>query len=261
MSKVPSNYSQQPWKSPIASSEQSAPNKPSRPGWLEIIVGLVVLAIVGFGVGSLLRRLGFDPVVYGLILTSWTGVATLTAFAVAVRLRIRSLNAFGVRPVSKRWLLIAIGVGLVAFVLKGLAVLGWIQITGNTKNVQGVYAEGGSAGVLSLVLATLFLGIVTPLGEELFFRGVVAKALLRYGSFIGVVGSTVNLCPLSWHQHRLSRSRSRGSRHCRGLPPQRLGLDCCHCSRRFQLAHNSGDGSCWHGLIGRIIWRLNQWQF
>ncbi|MFS0517427.1 CPBP family intramembrane glutamic endopeptidase [Nostoc sp. UIC 10607] len=191
MSKVPSNYSQQSWKSPIASSEQSAPNKPSRPGWLEIIVGLVVLAIVGFGVGSLLRRLGLDPVVYGLILTSWTGVATLTAFAVAVRLRIRSLNAFGVRPVSKRWLLIAIGVGLVAFVLKGLAVLGWIQITGNTNNVQGVYAEGGSGGVLSLVLATLFLGIVTPLGEELFFRGVVANALLRYGSFIGVVGSTV----------------------------------------------------------------------
>ncbi|RCJ27470.1 abortive infection protein [Nostoc sp. ATCC 43529] len=191
MSKVPSNYSQQPCKSPIASSEQSAPNKPSCPGWLEIIVGLVVLAIVGFGVGSLLRRLGFDPVVYGLILTSWTGVATLTAFAVAVRLRIRSLNAFGVRPVSKRWLLIAIGVGLVAFVLKGLAVLGWIQITGNTNNVQGVYAEGGSGGVLSLVLATLFLGIVTPLGEELFFRGVVANALLRYGSFIGVVGSTV----------------------------------------------------------------------
>jgi membrane protease YdiL (CAAX protease family) len=155
-------------------------------------VGLVVLAIVGFGVGSLLRRLGFDPVVYGLILTSWTGVATLTAFAVAVRLRIRSLNAFGVRPVSKRWLLIAIGVGLVAFVLKGLAVLGWIQITGNTNNVQGVYAEGGSGGVLSLVLATLFLGIVTPLGEELFFRGVVANALLRYSRpVIAVVGSTV----------------------------------------------------------------------
>ncbi|MCC5647450.1 CPBP family intramembrane metalloprotease [Nostoc sp. CHAB 5824] len=188
MSKVPSNYSQQPQHLPAASSVQL---KVSRPGWLEIIVGLVVLAIVGFVGVSQLKRLGLDPVVYGLILTSWTGVATLTAFAVAVRLRIRSLNAFGVRPVSKRWLLIAIGVGLVAFVLKGLAVVGWIQITGNTNNVQGVYAEGGSGGVLSLVLATLFLGIVTPLGEELFFRGVVANALLRYGSFIGVVGSTV----------------------------------------------------------------------
>jgi hypothetical protein len=130
-------------------------------------------------------------VVYGLVFTALSGVAGIARFAAAVRLRIRSLNAFGVCPVSKRWLLIAIGVGLVAFVLKGLAVLGWIQITGNTNNVQGVYAEGGSGGVLSLVLATFFIGIVTPLGEELLFRGVITNALLRYGPFIGVVGSTV----------------------------------------------------------------------
>lgn len=181
MSKVSSNH---PQKLPGG----FAPNRVSRPGWLEIIVGLVVFAIVGVGVGSQLKRLGLDPVVYGLVFTSLSGIA---GFAAAALLRIRSLSAFGVRRVSRRWLLIAIGVGLVAFVLKGLAVQGWIQITGNTNNVQGVYAEGGSGGVLSLVLATLFLGIVTPLGEELLFRGVVANALLRYGSFIGVVGSTV----------------------------------------------------------------------
>ncbi len=181
MSKMSSNH---PQKLPAA----FAPNRVSRPSWLEIIVGLVVFAIVGFGVGSQLKRLGLDPVVYGLVFTSLAGIA---GFAAAALLRIRSLSAFGVRRVSRRWLLIAIKVGLVAFVLKGLAVLGWIQITGNTNNVQGVYAEGGSGGVLSLVLATLFLGIVTPLGEELLFRGVVANALLRYGSFIGVVVSTV----------------------------------------------------------------------
>jgi hypothetical protein len=189
MSKVSSNHTQQPGKSPAASSVR--PNKVSRPGWLEIVVGLVVCAIIGFVGVSQLKRLGLDPGVYGLILTSWTGVATLTAFAVAVRLRLRSLSAFGVRRTSRRWLLIGVGVGLVAFVLKGLAVLAWIQSTGNTNNVQGVYAEGGSGGVLSLVLATFFIGIVTPLGEELLFRGVVANALLRYGPFIGVVGSTV----------------------------------------------------------------------
>lgn len=83
------------------------------------------------------------------------------------------------------------GADEVSFVLKELAVLGWIQMAGNTNNVQGVYTEGGSGGVLSLVLATLFLGIVTPLGEELLFRGVVTNALLRYGSFIGVVDSTL----------------------------------------------------------------------
>jgi hypothetical protein len=178
-------------KTPAASSELSAPNKVSRPGWLEIVVGLVVFAAVGFGVGPQLKRLGLDPVVYRLVFTSLSGIAGIAGFAAAVLLRIRSLNAFGVRRVSRRWLLIGVGAGLVAYVLKGLAVLGWIQITGNTNNVQGVYAEGGSGGVLSLVLATLFLGIVTPLGEELLFRGVVANALLRYGSLIGVVGSTL----------------------------------------------------------------------
>ncbi len=189
MSRVPSNYPQQPGKPSAASSVQ--PSKVSRPGWLEIIVGLVVFAIVGFGAGSQLRRLGLDPIIYGLVFTSLSGIAGIAGFAAAVLFRIRSLNAFGVRPVSKRWLLIAIGVGLVAFVFKGLAVLGWIQITGNTNNVQGVYAEGGSGGILSLVLATFFFGIVTPLGEELIFRGVITNALLRYGSFIGVVGSTM----------------------------------------------------------------------
>lgn len=183
MSKVSSNHLQQ-------TPDAIAPNQVSRPDWPEILVGLVVLAIVGFGVGSQLKRLGLDPVVYGLVFTALSGLAGIAGFAAAVLLRIRSLNAFGVRRVSKRWLLIAIGVGLFAFVLKGLAVLAWIQITGNTNNVQGVYAEGGGGGVLSLVLATFFLGILTPIGEELLFRGVVANALLRYGWFVGVVGST-----------------------------------------------------------------------
>jgi hypothetical protein len=184
MSKMSSNHPQKP---PAA----SAPNKDSRPGWSEIIVGLVVLAIVGFGVGSQLKRLGLDPVVYGLIFTALSGIAVIAGFAAAVLLRIRSLSAFGVRRVSKRWLLIGVRAGVVAFVLKSLAILGWIQITGNATNVQGVYAQGGSGGVLSLVLATLFLGIVTLVGEELLFRGVVANALLRYGPFVGVVGSTL----------------------------------------------------------------------
>jgi uncharacterized protein len=190
MPKVSSN-SPGSFPTPAAFSEQPAPNKVSRPGWPEIIVGLVVMAAVGFGVGSQLRRLGLDPVVYGLVFTSLSGIAGIAGFAAAALLRIRPLSAFGVRPVSKRWLFIGVGAGLVAFVLKGLAILGWIQIAGNATNVQGVYAEGGSGGVLSLVLATLFLGIVTPIGEELFFRGVVANALLRYGPFVGVVGSTL----------------------------------------------------------------------
>lgn len=187
MSQVSTDHPQKSRKPPGSSSAQ--PNEVSRPGWPEITIGLIVLAVVGFGVGSQLGRLGLNPVVYGLVFTALSGIAGIAGFTAAVQLRIRNLNAFGVRSVSKRWLLIGVGAGLVAFVLKGLAILAWIQITGDSTNVQGMYAEGGSGGILSLVLATVFLSILTPFGEELLFRGVVTNALLRYGPLIGVVGS------------------------------------------------------------------------
>lgn len=188
MSKVSSNHLQ---KLPASASEQPTPNRTSRPGWPEIIVGLVVYLIVGFGGVRLFEQFGLDPVVHGLILTAWTGVATLIAFAVAARLRIRSLSAFGVRRTSGRWLLIGVGVGLVAFVLKSLAILAWVQITGDTNNVQDVYGDGTRGGLLSLVLSTVFIAVFSPLGEELLYRGIVTNALLRYGPLVGVVGSTV----------------------------------------------------------------------
>jgi uncharacterized protein len=84
------------------------------------------------------------------------------------------------------------GADEVSFVLRGgLAVLVWIGITGNTENIQGVYVQGGSGGTLSLILATVFLGFLTPLGEELLFRGAIANALLRYGAVFGVVSSAL----------------------------------------------------------------------
>ncbi|MBP5977872.1 CPBP family intramembrane metalloprotease [Brasilonema sp. CT11] len=189
MSKVPSNYPREPGKITAASS--SRPNKVLRPELPEGIVGLVVFYVVGYGGGSQLSRLGLDPVVSGLIFTALSGVAGIAGFAAAVLLRIRSLRPFGVRRTSRRWLLIGVGVGLVAFVLKGLAILVWIQITGNTDSVQGVYAQGGSGGALSLVLATVFLGLLTPLGEELLFRGVITNVLLRHGPIFGVVSSAL----------------------------------------------------------------------
>jgi membrane protease YdiL (CAAX protease family) len=42
-----------------------------------------------------------------------------------------------------------------------------------------------------LILSLLFLAVLTPVGEELLFRGVVATALMRYGPVVGVAGSAV----------------------------------------------------------------------
>lgn len=165
--------------------------RPWRPGWTEAVVGLIVTAIIGFGMGSQIHRLGFDSVTYGQVLAGWSGFSCLAGFAAAWMIRKRPLASFGLRSTSRRWLLIGIAAGLVAFVAKGAAVVAFIALTGIDHSPQGVYAAGGNGGILSLVIATLLIGVLVPLGEELLFRGVLTTALLRYGPFVGVVGGAL----------------------------------------------------------------------
>ncbi len=164
---------------------------PERPGLAEVSVGLIVLGIVGFGGGAFIAQLPIDAVFIGLIFTALTGVAGLAGFFAAFFLRIRSLEAFGVRRTSIRWLVIAAVVGMVTFVAKSAAILLYIWITGDDSSPQDIYATGASGGLWTAILATCFLSLLTPLGEEFLFRGVVASALLRYGALAGVVGSAL----------------------------------------------------------------------
>lgn len=56
--------------------------------------------------------------------------------------------------------------------------IGFILLTGFTENVQSSYQAGAAAGALGLLLSLAAGAIITPLGEEAFFRGVLANALL-----------------------------------------------------------------------------------
>ncbi|MBC8091929.1 MAG: CPBP family intramembrane metalloprotease, partial [Pseudonocardia sp.] len=80
---------------------------------------------------------------------------------------------------------------MLAFLLSRLLGVVLLLIGAVPENVQGVYADAGSGGVWSVLLSLLFLAVLTPLGEELAFRGVVTTAPLRFGALIGVVGSAV----------------------------------------------------------------------
>jgi uncharacterized protein len=166
-----------------------------RPGWPEILVGLAVFAAVGYGLPVLFGRFGvadaLGPVTYGLILTGWSGIAGLLGFLAADRLRIRSAAAFGVRGISWKWVLIGIAGGIVALLLGRLAAVGVIAVFGPQPNVQQSYADAASGGTATVVVSLVLLAVLTPLGEEFVFRGVVTTALLRYGPWIGVLGSAL----------------------------------------------------------------------
>ncbi len=131
------------------------------------------MAWLAFTAAILIARLNIDAVVIGLIFTALSGVAGLAGFLAAFLLRIRSLDAFGVRPTSIRWLLIGFAAGLLAFVAKSVAILAYISLTGDDSSPQNIYATGARGGLWTAVLATFLFAFVTPLGEEFLFRGVV----------------------------------------------------------------------------------------
>jgi membrane protease YdiL (CAAX protease family) len=164
---------------------------PVRPGWPEVLVALAVgtavtvLLIVAGPVG-----LSDDPVVWGLILAAWAGVAGLAGFAAAVRIRRRPLHVFSIRRTSVRWIFLGIALGVVAFLLKGLVNMAVLSIAGSAEDPQGSYYDAAGGGLLPLILTFAFLAVLTPIGEEFLFRGVIANALLKYGPVVGVVGSS-----------------------------------------------------------------------
>ncbi|WP_200884970.1 CPBP family intramembrane glutamic endopeptidase [Croceibacterium mercuriale] len=161
------------------------------PSLAEIAAGLAGMALVGFGGAILLLRTGLPPAMPGLLLTGWSALAGFAGFGAAWVLRRRAPAFYGVRPVARRWLLIGAGAGIVAFLAKGLLVLLGGSAIGLPASPQEIYATGGSGGTAQLVTATILLGILTPVGEEFLFRGVVTNGLLRFGALVGVVGGAV----------------------------------------------------------------------
>ncbi|MBB4935451.1 hypothetical protein F4561_006345 [Lipingzhangella halophila] len=165
---------------------------PARPGWPEIAVGLVGMVAATavlpfFGPWGL----QLDDVTYGLVVAAWSGVAGLAGFGVAALLRIRSLGAFNVRGATWRWLLAGLAGGVLALLVKAGLTWAVASVFGYSSDPQGTYYDAAGGSTLSLILTFLFLAVLTPIGEEFLFRGVLANALLRYGPVVGIVSSSV----------------------------------------------------------------------
>ncbi len=163
--------------------------KEVRPGWPEILtaLGLYLIGIIILGICMMLipdehaiLRINIGGVGNGLV--------SLAVLFVACSLRVRNLRAFGFRATGRKWLLVGAALGVAAFI--GCFVIEGVYFHFITElNNQADFQTAAKGGALSLFVLIITGAILTPLGEEFVFRGVIANALNRYGAWAGVVGS------------------------------------------------------------------------
>ncbi|WP_255794929.1 CPBP family intramembrane glutamic endopeptidase [Mycobacteroides abscessus] len=163
---------------------------PARPGWLELGVAAataVFLYLVG-GVAAYFVSEDF-PIALGHVNFLISGLAPLGAFAVAVLVRIRDVRPFGLRHTSLLWLLTGVVIGLVCFGLSWPVSAIFDPLFPGSEGVQQPYRDAARSGAVPLIVAVGLGGILTPLGEEALFRGVLATFLFRWGSCVSAVFS------------------------------------------------------------------------
>lgn len=160
--------------------------KSAGPGWPEIVVGLVTFAVLLVPFGLLFGLLPPERVVLqGVVGSTAGGFLGIGAFAAACALRIRALRPFGFRPAAPRWLVMAFGLAFVAYGLNLVIQFTWLAWFGR-DDPQGILHAAARDGVRSFSAMLLGGALLTPFGEEILFRGVVANALNRYGAWAGV---------------------------------------------------------------------------
>ncbi|MBR8740826.1 CPBP family intramembrane glutamic endopeptidase [Nocardiopsis sp. MG754419] len=173
------------------STTQTTASTGPRPGWIELTVGLAVMALIAFVLAPQLNHLGMSGPTAGIVSGVVSGGGGLLAFLAAALVRRCPWETFGVRRTTVRWMMIGLAAGLVAFVARAVTVYLVSLVIDVEGDTQASYAAGAGAGAVSLALMMLTLAVLTPLGEEFLFRGVVTTVLLRYGALVGVVGSAV----------------------------------------------------------------------
>lgn len=171
---------------------QNASQSIRSPGWPEITVALITYVALILALSTLwLLRIPDEQAAWrGIVGMAMNGIVGTIALLAAYLIRIRDFRAFGFRTTTMRWLLIGAGLGVVAFFLS--LIIEHIYFSYITEiNNQADFQAAAKASFLSLLILVFSGAILTPFGEEVVFRGVVANALNRYGPWAGILGSAL----------------------------------------------------------------------
>lgn len=159
--------------------------------WPDLLLAAgIALALYAVGILLYLQMPDDDTVAKGLALFAISGLAPLGGVLLMIAVRRRSGVLFGFTRVAPRWLAIAfvIGIGVVAL---NLGVTTLVSMTTDAADVQGGYQSAATGGVAGFIGAIILGAVVTPIGEEFLFRGVLFNLLTRYGVWFAAILSSV----------------------------------------------------------------------
>lgn len=161
-------------------------------GWVEVGTAVATAVILYIASAPLLLAFDDERTAWpGLIAFAVSGLVPLCAFGAAVLVRLRALTPFGVRRTERKWFPIAVVTGLALLGLSWPVAAIVDPLVSNAGEVQQSYWDTTSAGPAAILGAVVLGGLLTPLGEEALFRGVLASFLFRWGAVVGVGVSAV----------------------------------------------------------------------
>lgn len=149
----------------------------------------IAVALYAVGILLFLRMPDDQVVAKGLALFATSGLAPLGGVLLMMALRRRGTALFGITRVAPRWLGIGflVGIGVVAL---NLGVTTVVSLATDAADVQGGYQSAATGGIVGFVGALLLGAVLTPIGEELLFRGVLFSLLTRYGVWLAAILSS-----------------------------------------------------------------------
>ena len=165
-----------------ASYNETPEDAPSRQGWLDLVLYL----LVGFGsfflisglVGQLFPALSLGAS-FLLFLANFICLGG-TTYLLGIRRGKISWRQLGLRPFRWQWQWLFIGVGLAILLLPGRALLGLLVqmlLEGNLDSLQARsdIITGGALEFSWLGFLSTFIGVgvLAPISEELYFRGLL----------------------------------------------------------------------------------------
>ena len=162
-------------------------------GIIALVIGISIL-ILSPGANYMDRMIADEPSIIFSI-----GAAFLESFALllgvyvfGIRRNQISWSALGIQPISRKWILISVTLGVLAIPISAL-------ITFTVQNLFNLPAENPQLPFLisddlspaSMFMMVLLIGLIIPIAEELFFRGVLYAWLRqRFGLLVGLLASS-----------------------------------------------------------------------